>query len=200
MEQPCPPDGAHIRLWKSTVTRRHCRKLSNSAGVAQRIGRLEICKVSNCLAGGIKLLRSEVTAHTRLKGQHGLPGWFLLQSCQQLRRLLAETLNHAWIVSVSLALAGHRDRRIDATQALKGDHILGQRYQENSRRNGFAFQPGRQTAPIPTLEGLPKSLDDTLAKAEPLGETLGNFTKSGELFFHQRLRSQNPLRNRASQA
>src|SRR5258708_39605489 len=119
MEQPCPSYGHHIGLWKPAAVCRRGGELSNASGMTERIRRLNISEVGKSRTGSVELRLREGGTCSRLQREHHLPGWLFLNPCQQVRCLLAETLDHPAVVRSPLALLCHRNRCLNAAQAVE---------------------------------------------------------------------------------
>src|SRR5260221_140974 len=165
MEQPCPSYGHHISLWQPTAACRLSGKLSHTSGMAERVRRLQISEVGNRHTGSIELRLREGGTCSRLQSEHHLPGWLFHNPCQQVRCLLAEPLDHPWVVGSPLAFLCHRHRRLNAAQAVKDDDVLSQRYQAYRRGDVLPLELPRNASTIPafvrlnegTLNGLVES-------------------------------------------
>src|SRR6266566_1220967 len=161
--------------------------------MAQGVRRLDVGEISDGPAGMLELLIREAGAHTRLEREDHLPGWFLLKPCQQLRCLLAETLDHSGVIARSLTLPRHRHCCLGTFQAMEGDGVLRQYHYAHGKCDVLSLDPARNSSTIPALEDLSEGKLDGFAETESLGEALSDFTKSRESFLHQLLRGQEPL-------
>ena len=75
-----------------------------------------------------------------------------------VRRLLAETLDHAGVMSRPLAFLRHRHRSLNAAQAVKVDDVLSQGHDAYSRCDVLSLERSRDSSTIPTLERLDEGL------------------------------------------
>ena len=89
-----------------------------------------------------------------LQSQHHFPGWLLLKPGQQVRCLLAETLDHPGVVGGPLAFLCHRNRCLNAAQAVKDDDVLSQCHDADSRCDVLPLERSREASTIPALVGL----------------------------------------------
>src|SRR5258708_4629945 len=154
MEQPCPSYGHHIGLWKPAAVCRRGGELSNASGMTERIRRLNISEVGKSRTGSVELRLREGGTCSRLQREHHLPGWLFLNPCQQVRCLLAETLDHPGVVGGPLAFLCHRHRCLNAAQAVKVDDVLSQCYHAYSRCDVLPLERSRDSSTIPPLERL----------------------------------------------
>src|SRR5260370_16878853 len=94
--------------------------------MTERIRRLHISEVGYCLTGSVELRLREGGTCSRLQSEHHLPGWLFLNPCQQVRCLLAETLDHPGVVGSPLAFLSYRNRCLNPPPARKTDTVFSQ--------------------------------------------------------------------------
>src|SRR6266852_3774991 len=126
--------------------------------MTERIRRLHISEVGKSRTGRIELRLREGGTRSRLQSEHHLPGWLFLNPCQQVRCLLAETLDHAGVVGSPLTFLYHRNRCLNAAQAVKDNDVLSQCHDADSRCDVFPLERSRDASPIPPLVRLDEGM------------------------------------------